>query len=619
MCGIVGVLQHQIEKQNQQKFIDWALQSMHHRGPDSNGNWNDDVYHTGFVRLAIRDLSNHGDQPMHSECGRYVLSFNGEIYNSDDFKMELEKDGIQFQSTSDTEVLLYSLIKREPKEILPKLNGMFAFAFYDKQERKLLLARDRMGIKPLYLGWSNDGIVFSSQYDHIINHSFCSNNSFDAAAIALYLNLGFMPDKSAVIQNTMLFPHGHYAVISETTPVEITEFYSYPSSLHQENTISLNDVLDKSVAQQLVSDVPVGTFMSGGVDSTLITSYAVEKKKHIQSFTIGVEDKQMDESDAAKQFAAIFQTEHHCRFIREKEVLQMMDENFNAYSEPFADYSSLPTLLLSKMAREKVTVVLSGDGGDELFWGYPRNQKIINASQAFKHSLFTRNFNFIKEKILSSQKRSVFKRHLLTDDYIEYYYKSVFINGAEVWLDKLMNIEAPEPYFLNHLVAETKDLDDANAIMNKIRKLEMDIHLQRILIKVDRASMQHSLEVRVPLLDNDVLDYSDRIGFQECIHATHGKSNLKKLLASKTNPQLVYQPKKGFTVPLAQWMRQELFTEVNDCILNMPSHLSVCFNRKVLQVMLTNHKSGKQDNSWILWAIYSLVKWDAVHRNKLKN
>jgi asparagine synthase (glutamine-hydrolysing) len=619
MCGIVGVLQYQAEKKSQQEFINWALQSMHRRGPDSNGNWNDDVYHTGFVRLAIRDLTNHGNQPMHSQCGRYVLSFNGEIYNSNDFKVELEKEGIQFLSTSDTEVLLYALIKWKPKEILSKLNGMFAFAFYDKQEKKLVLARDRVGIKPLYVGYSNDGIVFSSQYDHIINHSFCCNNSFDAAAIALYLNLGFMPDKSAVVQNTMLFPHGHFAEVSETSTIKITEYYSYPFQNKKTITTDLNTVLQQSVAQQLVSDVPIGTFMSGGVDSTLITSYAVENKKNIQSFTIGVEDKKMDESDAAAQFASAFKTEHQCRFIKQSEVLQILQDNFEAYSEPFADYSSLPTLLLSKMAREKVTVVLSGDGGDELFWGYPRNQKIINASQMFRHNLLVRNFKFLKEKVLSSPKRNILKRHILTDNYIEYYYKSVYINGSEAWVDKLMNVEASQPYFLKQLTAEKKDLDEENTIMNKIRKLEMDIHLQRILIKVDRASMFNSIEVRVPLLDNSVLDYSAGTGFKDCIHATHGKSNLKKLLAAKTNPQLVYQPKKGFTVPLAHWMRNELFTEISDCILNMPPHLSVYFNKKTIQLMLSYHKSGKQDNSWILWAIYALVKWDSVHRNKFKN
>lgn len=619
MCGIVGIMQHHPAKDNHQKFIDWALQTMQHRGPDSNGTWSNDVYHTGFVRLSIRDLSHHGDQPMHSQCGRYVLSFNGEIYNSDLFKKDLLNDGINFISTADTEVLLYSLMKWKPEELLPKLNGMFAFAFFDKQENKLILARDRVGIKPLYIGWSNDGVIYSSQYDHIINHPYCSNNSLDANIIALYLSLGYVSDKAGIIQNTMLFPHGNYAIVQKGTAIKFQEYYSYPSHSTQKNKIELNEVIQGSVNEQLVSDVPLGTFMSGGIDSTLVTSYAVKKVKHLQSFTIGVEDKAMDETEAAQAFANIFHTKHNCRVIKEKEVLEIIEKNFKAYTEPFADYSSLPTLLLSQLAREQVTVVLSGDGGDELFWGYPRNQKILTASQPYRNGLVLRNLQFIKEKITSSKHRSVTKRHLLADDYLHYYYKSICINGSERWLDKLMNIEAPDPYFLQQLSADHNDLYEPKVMMNKIRKLETDLHLQRILLKVDRASMYNSLEVRVPLLDNAVLDYSTTIDYENCIVDKHGKYNLKQLLAARTNPGLVFRPKKGFTVPMASWMRNELYNEISNVILSMPDHLSIYFNKAILSKMLALHKNIQQDNSWILWAVYSLVKWDAIHRNKFKN
>ena len=619
MCGIVGVFQHQSNKINNQSFINWALKDMERRGPDSNGNWCDDVCHQGFVRLSIRDLTTHASQPMHSSCGRYVLSFNGEIYNQQIFEEELKKDGIQFQSTSDTEVLLYSLIKWNAKDFLPKLNGMFAFAFYDKQTKKLLLARDRVGIKPLYIGWSNDGIVYSSQYNHIINHSYCSNNNLDASAIATYLNLGYVPEKNGIIQNTMLFPHGHYAEIQQGSELIIHEYYQYPATVTNTNKPSLNKILEKSVTQQLVSDVPIGTFMSGGTDSTLVTSYAVKQQQNIQSFTIGVNDKTMDESEAAQAFANIFQTKHQCTFIEEKDVLNMLDANFKAYSEPFADYSSLPTLLLSEVTRKHVTVALSGDGGDELFWGYPRNQKIINAAKPFEQNLLWRNLSFLKEKILKPKQRTVFKRHLLSADYLEYYYKSLFINGAELWLNNMMNVNAATPYFLQTIQVNKTDLTNVSTIMNKTRKLETDIHLQRILLKVDRASMHHSLEVRVPLLDNDVLDYSTCCNYTECIKDGTGKYNLKQLLAAKTNTELVFKPKKGFTIPLAKWMRNELKNEIALTIFNMPPQLATFFNKKTIEEMWQKHLNNQQDNSWILWAVYSLIKWDAAHRNKFKN
>ena len=618
MCGIVGILQHRSIDFNQEKFIDWCLKSMHHRGPDSNGKWNNETYHTGFVRLSIRDLSHNGDQPMHSQCGRYVISFNGEIYNSDHFKNILLQDGIQFKSTSDTEVLLYSLMKWDTSELLYKLNGIFAFAFFDKQESKLIIARDRVGIKPLYIGWSDNGLVYSSQYDHIINHPFISNNDLDANVIGLYLNLGYVPDRSGIVHNTMLFPHGHYGIIEKGSSIQIKEYYHY-SYITSSSSLELDEVLDKCVDQQMVSDVPVGTFMSGGVDSTLVTSYAVKKKDHIQSFTIGVEDKQMDESEAAQAFADIFKTDHQCKFIREKEVLNIIDDNFKAYSEPFADYSSLPTLLLSKMARENVTVALSGDGGDELFWGYPRNQKILSASQAYQHNYLYRNIQLLKEKLVKPKQRLYNLRHLQSKNYLDYYYRSVYINGAEVWLNKLMDVEISDPYFLQQITSNDEDLNDPMVIMNKTRKIEVDLHLQRILLKVDRASMYNSLEVRVPFLDNDMIDYSATVNYKSCIVDGQGKYNLKCLLAAKTNDALVFRPKKGFTVPLAEWMRNELKNEISQTILQMPKHLSVYFNKNVLEQMLSLHFKKEQDNSWILWAIYSLVKWDAIHRNVYKS
>ena len=617
MCGIVGILEHRSTKINQSKFLQWSLKTMQHRGPDSNGVWNNEIYHTGFVRLSIRDLSHNGDQPMHSQCDRYVISFNGEIYNSEYFKNILIKDGINFKSTSDTEVLLYSLMKWGPIELLPKLNGIFAFAFFDKQENKLIIARDRVGVKPLYIGWCNDGIIYSSQYDHVINHPYCSENDLDANVIGLFLNLGYVPDHSGIVKNTMLFPHGHYAVIEKNKNIQIKEYYSYPF-INTSSSLQLDEVLDKSVDQQMVSDVPVGTFMSGGVDSTLITSYAVKKKDHIQSFTIGTEDKKMDESEAAQAFANIFQTKHRCKFIQEKDVLNIIDENFKAYSEPFADYSSLPTLLLSKMARENVTVALSGDGGDELFWGYPRNQKILTASQAFQHNYIVRSMMLLNEKLIKPKQRSFNRRHVQTKNYLEYYYRSIYINGSELWLNKLMNSEVKDPYFFKQISANENDLNDPIVIMNKTRKLEVDLHLQRILLKVDRASMFNSLEVRVPFLDNDMLDYSASLNFESCIVDEQGKYNLKKLLASKTNDALVFKPKKGFTVPLAEWMRNELKQEIMQTVLRMPDHLSVYFNKSNLKQMFTLHFSGEQDNSWILWSIYSLVKWDAIHRTHYK-
>jgi asparagine synthase (glutamine-hydrolysing) len=615
MCGIAGIFQYKRSSFNNHQYLHWCLQTMKHRGPDSNGVWSNDSYHTAFARLAIRDLSTHGDQPMHSACGRYVISFNGEIYNSDDFKTNLENDGVQFQSTADTEVLLYALIKWKPQEILPKLNGMFAFAFYDKQKNELLLARDRVGIKPLYIGTSEDGLVYSSQYDHIINHPYCKTNSINQEALGMYLNLGYVPEDAGIINNTSLLPHGYYAVVNDSNNLQITQYYAY-GAVQQPSTTSLQNVLQKCIKQQLVSDVPLGAFMSGGVDSTLVTSFASKEVSKVKSFTIGMDDKKFDESEAAQEFANYFGTSHNCKFVTVNDLLEKLKDNFAAYTEPFSDYSSVPTLILSSFAREQVTVSLSGDGGDELFWGYPRNVKMLQAIAPYKNSKLARQLTFAKEKLVGTKNRTVLKRHLTSPTYLDYYYKSLFVNGAELWNNQLYKGATGTPFFLQQIQATPADLQDDTLMMNKIRKLEVDLHLQRILLKVDRASMYHSLEVRVPFLDNDMLDYSNTLSYKDCIHQQTGKYNLKQLLAQRTKPELVYKPKQGFVVPLATWMRNELYKEISEKLLDMPVHIANYFNKNILQQMLQLHKDGKQDLSWILWTVYSFVQWDAHQRNK---
>lgn len=613
MCGIVGVFNYKSNIEIQKPFIERSLKTMHHRGPDSNGIWsNQQNYMAGFVRLSIRDLSEHGNQPMLSACGQYAISFNGEMYNTDAFKKRLENEGISFRSTTDTEVLLYALISWGEKYVLEQFDGIFAFAFYSKQKNQLLLARDRSGIKPLYIGHSRDGIVYSSQYDHIIQHSYIQTNSLNTGAIGAYLNVGYVPENNGAVDSTFLLPHGYYVLVNENGFSQ-HRYFDYSLNQTTSTPTSLEEVIEESVKSQLVSDVPVGTFMSGGVDSPLV-SYFANKHTHLQSFTIGVDDKEMDESQAAEEYARLFNTQHFCQHITEKDLLSNMLDNTKAFSEPFADYSSIPTLVLSKYARQKVTVALSGDGGDELFWGYPRNMRMLNEGLLFKHNKIIRLLNFGKEKIVSA-KRVVRKRHLEVNDFPAYYYRSLFINGAEFWLNDLYKEKIEEAFFLKEIYKQKNVLSvNENSVMNILRKLEFDIHLQRINIKVDRASMFHSLEVRVPILSNSMLSYSNSLSYKDCTKNGYGKSNLKELLISKSNESLVLKPKKGFIIPIGKWLRNELKNDVSDKVLNMPSELSVLFNKKELLKIVEQHHTGKQDWGWLLWSLYSLVNWHSEHR-----
>lgn len=613
MCGIVGIYNFRRNIEPQKAFINKALKSMHHRGPDSNGVWsNNENYITGFVRLSIVDLSGNGNQPMVSADQNYVISYNGEIYNAAKFKQQLKQEGVIFKSTADTEVLLYSLIHWGEEYVLENFDGIFAFAFYDIRQNKLILARDRTGIKPLYIGTSTEGLIYSSQYDHIIKHPYIRQNSLDTQAIGAYLNLGYVPENSGAVTSTYLLPHGYYLEI-RSTGVTRNRFFNY--SLHQKKSGegNLEEVVSRNVKAQLVSDVPVGTFMSGGVDSPLV-SYFANKTTPIQSFTIGVDDEKMDESAAAAEYASIFGTTHFCQHITEKDLLETISDNTKAFSEPFADYSSIPTLVLSKFARQKVTVALSGDGGDELFWGYPRNMKMLREGMLFRRNKIGRLLNYGREKFTGS-KTITRKRHLQVDDFPSYYYKSLFVTGAEQWLSDIYTERVEEAFFLREIFKEEHSLEvSEDVIMNVLRKLEYDIHLQRILLKVDRASMYHSLEVRVPLLSNEVVDYSQKLSFRDCIKNGHGKSNLKSLLIARSSENQVLKPKKGFVIPINDWLRNELKKDVEQKLLDMPSELKPTFNQKELKKLVSQHMNKNQDLGWLLWSLYSLVNWHTEHR-----
>lgn len=620
MCGIVGVLNYKKEATNDVPFLKWALESMHHRGPDSNGIWtNHQNYSAGFVRLAIRDLSEHGSQPMLSNCGNYVLSFNGEIYNTEPFKARLvEEEEVSFTSTTDTEVLLYALIHWGEEYVLKHFDGIFAFTFYNNKLNKLILARDRAGVKPLYIGTGEEGLVYSSQYDHIINHRFCRNNYIDTGALGAYLCLGYVPENSGILSGTYLIPHGHYVSI-ENNELTTNEYYAFPLNTVPKPGSALPETLQNEVEAQLVSDVAIGTFMSGGVDSPLVSYYANEVAP-IQSFTIGVADKRINESEAAQAFADVFKTQHHCKTITEQDLFDSIADNTKAFSEPFADFSSIPTLVLSQYARQHVTVALSGDGGDELFWGYPRNNKMLKQGLQYQKNKVQRFAGFVSEKLTRSSQRTIIKKHLEEYDFPAFYYRSLFITGADHWLPKLFKHKAERSWWMGQLYQQTEALQtDSASLMNVVRKLEFDIHLQRILIKVDRASMYHSLEVRVPLLSNAVIDYSTSLPYTDCIKDGIGKINLKELLIKHSSRELVMQPKKGFIIPLGDWMKGALKNDIEDKLLNMPPDLAMHFNRDEIKNLLTEHFTGVQDWSWFIWALYSLVNWSNYHRNKFKD
>ena len=614
MCGIVGVFKFEEDKFPEEKYLKWCLDNMRHRGPDSNGIWHSEgeLYSTGFVRLAIRDLSDVGNQPMLSNCGNYIISYNGEIYNTDFLRKKLSPFNIDFRSKTDTEILLYLLKYYSPSVVLPWLDGIFAFSFYDIVNHKLILGRDQLGVKPLYIGQHENGIAFSSQYNHICNHRWIRSNSWNPADIGLYLQLGYFPSGHAPLKGSSLFPEGTYAEITKDN-ISFCSYYYFGDEDKTLKDVDFESEITYSIKSQLVSDVPIGTFLSGGVDSPIISALMC-RLKEVTAYTIGIKESHDDESANANFYASRFNISHKIKHLTESDLLLKLDENFSAFSEPFADYSSIPTLYVSEFAKKDVTVVLSGDGPDELLWGYKRNKKAYKAAGAFKYSKFSMVILLILKKILQLKKINISKRHLQVKDFAEYCYRTNFISGSDVLLKRFFKVKPAQPVGLER-IRKQFNKTDPQSIMEMIRNIEIKFHLPRILLKVDRASMYHSLEVRVPYLSKNFITYSARLNSTQCVHNAHGKMPLKEWLSKESGSDLCFEEKKGFTIPLNLWIKGELYDKIERSFKTIPEDWGTYFRRNQLLLILEEHKTDKNDWSWVIWSVYSLLMWRQYHIN----
>jgi asparagine synthase (glutamine-hydrolysing) len=616
VCGIVGIYSFKQNTLSRKPYINWCLETMKHRGPDSNGIWQHENYITGFVRLAIRDVSESGSQPMVSKCGNYCITFNGEIYNAENYKEQLLQKGVVFKSTSDTEILLYAIIHFGLDFVLQNFDGMYAFAFYDSTLNEVVIARDRLGIKPLYIGFNkNEDIIFSSQYDHIINYEFLSKEPIDASVIASYLQLGFVADGFGLINNTQLLPHGHYIKINKSG-FEIKE---YKKILHSSevlnNFLSETDIFN-SVQSQLISDVPLGTFMSGGVDSSLVTLLA-NKGKKVTAYTISTGEAITDEKEKAEWFANKFKIPHLIKIIDKQDIEEMVSKHSKAYTEPFADFSSLPSLLISKVAQQHVKVVLSGDGPDELFFGYQRNIRMINLIRKFYRLRWINLVDYLLSKLFILPK-TISKQFLKAKSFADFYYNSMFIYGSAIWANKIFPVKPKEAFFSKKIKEYVVNENSLDIAMYTIWNYEMNIHLQRILLKMDRASMFQSLEARVPYLSNNIIDKASTISWRNCIYGSNGKNNVKKILSEYTGDDFVYTQKKGFDIPMNSWINGPLKKIITETIYTMPDELKQYFNTSQIDLMLKNQFDNKEKNGNMIWAVFTLINWYNDHRHSYK-
>ena len=606
MCGICGVVTPNHDVREASETIPELVRLMSRRGPDDEGIWSDDRHATfGFRRLSIIDPGPQGHQPM-LFGDDHVIVFNGELYNFREIRRELTIAGHSFRTECDTEVVLRSLVVWG-RNALEKFNGMFAMAWFDRKKRRLLLARDPLGIKPLYYLLHRDGILFGSQYNQLIRHPWCRGAPIQQDVLGLYLRLGHIPAPYGLLKGTFQLPAGHCLELDANVGrvSRYMEVLSRPSDdLSGEEAVeALGSAVSSAVRRQLVSDVPVGSFLSGGIDSPLVAATALEVQKRLPLFSIGFDDPTLDESDAAIGYAKHLEAEHYLRVFRPGDALARLDEWSSAYSEPFADYSGFPTMLVAEMARERGTkVLLSGDGGDELFWGYPRFRKVLGAAPLFRMPRAARLVAY------AANRRSV-PRGVL------------FPSIGDWYLDSHSGLKTKELRRLNPaLLSLPLDFDEFAfdgthplAVARWMRKNEMGSHLQRILLKVDRASMWFGVEVRVPLLDLEVVRCAERIGPCESMDADSGKAVLRKVAQTRYPSSLIGKNKKGFAMPMEQWLRNELKPLVEDLLLSRDPFPSGLFDKEGLSALHEANIAGAGRSGEKLWTLLSLQLWADKH------
>lgn len=620
MCGLAGIIAHH---QNDNKIvqIQKMLQSMRSRGPDSSGFWQDNALVLGHNRLAIHDLSQDGHQPMLSTCGNYCLVFNGEIYNYRHLREQLRQSGCQFIGDSDTEVLLAGLVTWGVSATLDKIDGMFAFAYWDKQSALLTIARDRMGEKPLYYFDDGNTFIFASELKGIVQGTE-TRLAINPMAVNLFLKHSYIPAPYSIYQKVKKLLPGHYlsvGVNNDQYSVSETQYFDFTQQHHEPNTIdsNLQQLLIESVEQRLDADVPVGAFLSGGIDSSLICAIAKrELNADISAHTIGFHEKDFDESIYATEIAQELNIAHHVHMFSQQDMLNVLPNMVDTYDEPFADASQLATYLLCQKTREHVTVALSGDAGDELYGGYSRYQitlkrwhQIAQVPSGIRKTLgLAAN---VLEPVLQRGNWLVTQKEKLR-------------RGMQYWsCDNLKQLYGLSTSYDWQADTNEAQLPSQNIVQSSdLRYLMMADSLlympDAILTKVDRASMAHSLEVRVPLLANSILAHSASVDTSSLNQNGLGKWPLRDMLYDYIAPSIIERPKRGFAVPLKYWLRQDLkswaqsliFDESLQALLPYVDHGKY---RRYWQ----QHQQALFDWSGQLWIYLQLMNWLTTHRKGL--
>ena len=606
MCGFAGVVDPPSPGIGR-GWAAWAASHMVRRGPDDDGHWSDDDagVHLSFRRLAIIDLSAHGHQPMVSADGSSVLVFNGELYGHSELRRQLQGRGVEFRGTSDTEVVLASL-QTWGDAALDRFDGMFAFAWWHRESRHLVLARDHAGIKPLFYatGPGGHGVCFASQYDVVANGPW-GVPPVDPAMLSLYLELHHVPAPFGLLERTGQLEPGEMVVVADGRIASRRRWWTLPAATQSEAGSAAVDhvsaVLDAAVGRQLVADRPVGTFLSGGVDSALVTSLAVDDvTEPLQSFTVSFPGAASDEAAKATEFASALGVEHHVLELDDTGADAAVQAAVDAGAEPVGDFSIVPTTLLSGFAAERVTVALSGDGGDELFYGYVRPWSLLRSGAWFRAPRTVRRARYYAGRLAPRVVPAV--SEAITAVSPGDYYRSV--NSRSAQLRDRLGPDLPFPPALWWF--DTPDRLDRQGLIELTRTAEYYGQLQRVLRKVDMASMHHSLEVRVPVLSRSMVELSASMDAEFCLRDGARKAPLRDLLARKVPGVSQQSVKQGFTPPLNQWIDGPLQARIGDQMADRSWQLDAWLDPAVLRTLARPDTPARH---WNLWTVLSLEWW----------
>jgi asparagine synthase (glutamine-hydrolysing) len=624
MCGICGIVSPEATEAAVRQAVTAMKAQLSHRGPDASGLWVEGGVGLGHTRLSILDLSAAGAQPMTSKCGRWVVSYNGEIYNHEDLRAELK--GASFRGHSDTETMVEAFAAFGFAATLSRLVGMFAIAAWDRQERRLYLARDRAGQKPLFYGFLHKQMVFGSELN--VLEALPTRPELDRESLALMLRYNCIPAPATVYEGFRKLPPASFVVL-DTAGGRLSEpqiYWSPPTDVCPLNREGVRAevlrLLRQSVKLRMLSDVPLGAFLSGGIDSSLVVGVMQSLSDNpVRTFTMDFEDQRFSEAAQARAVAHHLGTRHTEMMVTAEQARDLVPALGTHSDEPFGDSSMIPTLLLSQLTRRHVTVALTGDGGDELFGGYHRQIWLPRIFQAVRWLPdFARRrlaqwlaSPALKERVL--QLISILRVPLRMPDEKWDKLINIIAQGNSLpalYRSSLSHVRFPETLFCDPIRGALSEMDsvpDSLGAFDRVCRADFSFYMPNdVLVKVDRASMRYGLEARSPFLDHRLVEFAFSLSQSHKVKGSKGKILLRELLSEFLPPSLMSQPKMGFAVPLASWLRQGLRPWAEDLLRTRWLRDGGLLRPEPVQALWQDHLQGR-DRHHELWNVLMLLSW----------